>query len=375
MHYRCIFVYVVCCLAATAYSSPTKIDGTEFNYWTSKAWGANLGNWLILERWMNPSFFEEHAPHAKDEWTFCQQASNSSKLLQDHWNHWVTEQDFKLLSDAKANHVRIPVGYWAFLKPNASEPYVSSGQKEQIKRILNYCKKYNMYAILDLHGLPGSQNGKDHSGRTGKIEFYSQHNRERSLEALQAMVNWMNQLDDNLKSRVSAIESANEPHVDSEKELKMLKDYYTRAYKIISSSRYKVPMMFHDGFLGLDRWSDFLPSSANAIIDLHPYYVFPPEQNETKILQSICDAKKSASAFHLPVFFGEWSVASGVDTTDHWLRRMMDTQISAYTSGGVGGTLWSIKNAVNSTTWSFELLQKSNIITNTTFSSHSIAFC
>lgn len=25
-------------------------SGTEWNYWSMKAWGANLGNWLVLER-------------------------------------------------------------------------------------------------------------------------------------------------------------------------------------------------------------------------------------------------------------------------------------------------------------------------------------
>ncbi|OBZ89843.1 putative glucan 1,3-beta-glucosidase A [Choanephora cucurbitarum] len=375
VQYQLILIYIFYFCIIAVHSSPTEASGTDFNSWTTKAWGANLGNWLVLERWMNPSFFEKYAPHAKDEWTFSQQAPNASQLLKDHWDHWITEQDFKQLSIAKANHVRIPVGYWAFLKPNASEPYVSSGQKQQIERILSYCKKYKIYAILDLHGLPGSQNGNDHSGRIGKIEFYSQHNRERSLVALQAMVDWMNGLDNDIKSRISAIESANEPHVGSKEELALLKDYYQKAYKIISTSRYKVPMMFHDGFQGLDAWSGFLSSSANAIIDLHSYYAFPPEKDETNILKSICGIKRSAKAFHLPVFFGEWSLASGVNTTDRWLKKMMDTQISAYKNGGAGGTMWSIKNMIHSPEWSFELLQNSNIITNTTFSSYSTAAC
>lgn len=25
-------------------------SGTAWNYWTMKAWGANLGNWLVLEK-------------------------------------------------------------------------------------------------------------------------------------------------------------------------------------------------------------------------------------------------------------------------------------------------------------------------------------
>ena len=72
-----------------------KRAGTAWNYWTDKAWGANLGNWLILEKWMDSSIFTQHAPGATDEWTFSQQATNPSKVLQAHWDTWVTEKDFK----------------------------------------------------------------------------------------------------------------------------------------------------------------------------------------------------------------------------------------------------------------------------------------
>ncbi|KAI8058972.1 glycoside hydrolase superfamily [Gilbertella persicaria] len=345
-----------------------KRAGTAYNYWTTKAWGVNLGNWLILEKWMNPSFFEQYASKAKDEWTFCQQASDPAKILKQHWDTWVTEDDFKKLAMAKVNHVRIPVGYWAFIKPDSAEPYIFTGQKAQIQRVLGYCKKYDMYAIIDLHGLPGSQNGNDHSGRSGPIGFYSDYNIKRSLQVVQAVVGWMNGLESSLKGRISAIESANEPHADTDAHFKQLKNYYQQAYKIIQSSSFKVPMLFHDAFKGLDAWKDFLTASANAVIDLHPYYAFPPNKNKTSIIEGICNTKSQAKSFHLPVFFGEWSVASGVSNSSEWLKIMMDTQVSVYKNSGVGGTFWSLKNKINSNVWSFEQLLDQDIISNKTFS-------
>lgn len=365
---------------ATICASPIDNDNkniikSPYNYWTTKAWGVNLGNWLILEKWMNPSFFEKHAPNATDEWSFCKDASNPTKALNDHWNSWVTEDDFKRLKEVKVNQVRIPVGYWAFIKPDAGEPYVTTGQKEQLKRILGYCDKYGMYAIIDLHGLPGSQNGEMHSGKTGSIDFYSSHNIERSLKTVQAAVDWMNGLEGKLRDRISAIEAANEPHIGGDKDLKDLKNYYQKAYTIISKSKYKVPMMFHDGFAGLDAWNNFLPSTANAIIDLHPYYSFPPEKNQATILKRICDMKSSVESFHLPVFFGEWSLASGVDNSDTWLKKMMDTQVSLFKESGVGGTFWSLKNKINSSVWSLQQLQDEGIVNNRTFSHHPNSQC
>ncbi len=355
-------------------TDPGSAGGTAYNYWSDKAWGTNLGNWLVLEKWMDSSIFNKYAPNAVDEWTFCQQAANPTQALTEHWNSWITEGDFQGLASVKVNHIRIPVGYWAFIATDAGEPYVTNGQKAQIERILGYCNKYNMYAIIDLHGLPGSQNGEDHSGHSGSINFYTDYNIQRGLNTVQAVVNWMNGLNSVLKSRISSIQSANEPRV-SGNQLDKLKNFYSRAFDIINASSFKVPMMFHDAFQGLASWSNFLPAPANAVIDLHPYYAFPPNSDQSSIINGICGTRSSAQSFHLPVFFGEWSLASGVGDNDNWFRRMMDTQVSVYKNSGAGGTMWALKNKINSKVWSFQQLIADGIINSGTFSSHTNAQC
>jgi glucan 1,3-beta-glucosidase len=366
-------------MAFTSHASPANHDhheGTAYNFWTMKAWGTNLGNWLVLEKWMDSSIFTQHAPNAVDEWTFSQQATNPAQALQNHWDSWVTEDDFKVMASVNVNMIRIPVGYWAFIPTDPNEPYVTTGQKAQIERILGYCVTYNMYAIIDLHGLPGSQNGNDHSGRSGPIEFYTHYNIKRALKTVQAVVDWMNTLDTAKKSRIASIQPGNEPNVDGGK-LNTLKRYYTKAYKIISASPYKVPMMFHDAFQGLDAWSNFLSPPSNAVIDLHPYYAFdsPPKSNTSVIISDICHSRALIQSFHIPVFFGEWSLASGAPTNDAWLKTMMDTQVSVYKNSGAGGTFWSLKNKINSSVWSFEQLIDEGIVDSDTFSLHSNAQC
>jgi len=366
-------VIAIACITMTPNVSAQ--SGTEWNYWSMKAWGANLGNWLVLERWMDHTIFERYAPNAEDEWTFCQHASNPSQALQDHWNSFITEDDFKMLSGVHANHVRIPVGYWAFIQPDAGEPYVSYGQKAQLERILGYCNKYNIHAMIDLHGLPGSQNGEAHSGRIGAIQFFSDYNIQRSVRTVQAIVDWVNGLNSTLKSRIASIQSANEPRVSNSNELNILKGFYQSAFNIINASPYKVPMVFHDGFQGLNAFSGFLLPPANAVIDLHPYHAFPPNYDTNSIISSICGTRSYAQSFHLPVFFGEWSLASGVSDYDWWLRQMMDTQISVFKTGGSGGTFWALKNKINSAVWSFEQLEREGIINAWTFSDHTNAQC
>lgn len=50
------------------------------------------------------------------------------------------------------NHVRLPVGYWAF-EVGAGEPYIS-GQLPYVQRAVGWAQKYGLKVIFDLHGKP-----------------------------------------------------------------------------------------------------------------------------------------------------------------------------------------------------------------------------
>ena len=57
----------------------------------------------------------------------------------------------------RLNHVRIPIGYWAFdVQPG--EPYIT-GQQSYLVQAIAWAQTYNLKVIIDLHGAPGSQNG------------------------------------------------------------------------------------------------------------------------------------------------------------------------------------------------------------------------
>ena len=59
----------------------------------------------------------------------------------------------------RLNHVRIPIGYWAF-NVAPGEPYIS-GQQAYLLQAISWAQTYNLKVIIDLHGAPGSQNGYD----------------------------------------------------------------------------------------------------------------------------------------------------------------------------------------------------------------------
>jgi aryl-phospho-beta-D-glucosidase BglC (GH1 family) len=160
---------------------------------------------------MDQEWFDSHAPGAVDEWTFSQQLGDQAQsVLQDHWNTWITEDDIRIISESGFNHIRIPVGYWAFIDQPSGTPYVSmGGQVDQITRVLQLAANYGLYAILDIHGLPGSQNGEQASGHVGYNNFYQGANQLYGDQTVEAALSYI--AASPFKSIITALAVCNEP--------------------------------------------------------------------------------------------------------------------------------------------------------------------
>jgi glucan 1,3-beta-glucosidase len=92
--------------------------------------------------------------------------NRSRTLAEERMAHqletWVTEQDFKEISELGFNSVRLPVGYWNIIKDpyNMYAPADNTKSLRYIDFAFDMADKYGLTVLLDLHGAPGSQNGK-----------------------------------------------------------------------------------------------------------------------------------------------------------------------------------------------------------------------
>jgi len=148
--------------------------------------GTNLGGWLVLEPWITPTLFYQFlstqerfgdkAPEktAMDQYTFCKALGpeEGNRQLRIHWRNWVTEDDIAEMASHGVNSLRIPVGDWMFVP---YEPYIgcTDGSIEELDRVLELCGKYNIDALIDIHGHIGSQNGFDNSGMSHQVKWTS----------------------------------------------------------------------------------------------------------------------------------------------------------------------------------------------------------
>lgn len=129
--------------------------------------GVNLGNWLVLERWMKPGIF---AASGEADEIWLHRATKSAELealLTRHRDTYITEADFRNIAAHGCNLVRIPVPYFVF-----GDVPGHPGCTEYLDRAFDWAERTGLKILIDLHTVPGSQNGFDNGGLTGVVRWH-----------------------------------------------------------------------------------------------------------------------------------------------------------------------------------------------------------
>jgi len=76
--------------------------------------GVDLGNWLVLEKWMSPELFD--GTSAEDEVHLWRELSETAarERFKVHRDSWVRERDFVYLAANGIELIRIPVPFFIF---------------------------------------------------------------------------------------------------------------------------------------------------------------------------------------------------------------------------------------------------------------------
>ncbi|KIM70272.1 glycoside hydrolase family 5 protein [Scleroderma citrinum Foug A] len=290
-----------------------------FPYGSQKVRGVNLGGWLVLEPWITPSLFDNTGNSGiVDEWTFCQyQNYNTAKnVLQNHWDTWITEDDFVAIADAGLNHVRLPIGYWAF-DVGPGEPYIQ-GQQAYLQKAVQWAGQYGLKLIIDLHGAPGSQNGYDNSGqRTSNPTWFSN---QANIQRTDNIIKTLASMFVGQENVVPAIAPLNEPagYLGNDV-LTAVKQYWLDSYGNIrypygTSQQGNTLELIHDAFQPLSYWSGWEtpPNFQGVAMDTHIYQMFTNSdvaQTQQQHINTACQTQGSLSSFDLWIVVGEWTPA------------------------------------------------------------------
>lgn len=259
----------------------------QWEYGKMPVRGTNVGGWLNLEPFITPSLFNyAAADNVVDEWTLCQKLgpSNCARTLENHYATFITKSDFKAIKDAGLDHVRIPFGYWA-VKVYEGDKFVPQISWRYLLRAIEWCRQYGLRVNLDLHGVPGSQNGWAHSGRQGTINWLNgaegDENGQRSLDIHDQLSKFFSQ--DRYKNVVTFYGLVNEPKMINMDDPSKVIAWNQKAIDLVRKNGIKQTLVFGDGFLALTEWKSTMKGvDDNLMIDTHQYQIFNTGQLKLK---------------------------------------------------------------------------------------------
>ncbi|TDL22953.1 glycoside hydrolase [Rickenella mellea] len=262
--------------------------------WTkNNVYGVNLGGWFVLEPFITPALYQKYqnaTTPAIDEWTLSlAMAADTNpggglQQLEDHYNTFITEDDIAEIAGAGLNWIRVPIPFWAIEKWDG-EPFLDKVCWKYILRLFEWARKYGLRVNLDLHTIPGSQNGYNHSGKQGQVNFMNGPmgiaNAQRALDYIRIITEFISQPQyANIVPMFGIINEALVKMIGKDQ----MTAFYLHAHNMIrgitgTGAGNGPYISIHDGFTGVGQWAGFLAGSDRIILDTHPYFAFNGQAN------------------------------------------------------------------------------------------------
>jgi len=349
--------------------------------------GVNLGNWLSLEKWMQPELFD--GVDGEDELDFFTQLppKEAVRRLREHYETYISEKDFIFMAGAGVNLLRIPIPYYI---------YGEEGRPASIDildRAFGWAEKYGIKILVDLHSVRGGQNGFDNSGACGLCTWHKHPDYvEETLHLLEKLAKRYGH-----RPAFFGICPVNEPAADHIMALNamlfrdrypdrvtqseavpddFLKQFYLDVYRRVK------PLISEDAIIvlsdqfDLSRWEDFMPREEfpGVWLDAHKYLTFSEGmledggvssygdtagqgrsglimENYLKLIREVFLPDILRAARKHPVMVGEWSLVQNMEDIKNaataeearkLYRQLADAHLDAWEQVE-GGIYWSYR--------------------------------
>jgi len=356
--------------------------------------GVNYGNRFIPEKWMwtantgEETFFwegvtaqgkEPGADHTRLSLPDLGADKFAERMPQ--WLDMMTlESDFEKMAQMGVEVVRVPCGYWNWVTYEPGQgPNAPANQSERMKvltalppsvykpyfdKIFAWAKKYGLQILLDLHGVPGSNNGAEHGGICMETPYWHlPGNVEKTLEAVRAMAEYCADKGDTLYG----LEVINEPMNFDHDIHGLLDSYYERA--ILEARAHlaaHIPIIVFEWTFNMHKWpTDRFPESefGKVMWDTHIYTVWKTTYNMEETMDVYWGDMEKLQEFNSRqaggALVGEWSLA-GTEYDETYtpeekadrLRELALWVVWGFMERSNGCLYWNLD--ANYTEWSYE---------------------
>lgn len=301
--------------------------------------GVGLGNWLLPEGYMWKFGGGGDRPRKIEKIvTDLIGKEKAAAFWKAFRQNYITEADIKRIAELGFNSVRPALNSRLFLTEGENPVYVEEGF-QLIDSLVTWCKKYNLYVIIDMHAAPGGQTGANIDDSPNDIpELFIDAKYQDQLVQLWVKIaeRYKNE------SVVAAYDLLNEPLPintgSADKYKHLLEPLYKRITAEIRSVDQK-HMITLEGFNWSNDWSLFTKPFDNNVFYQFHYYCWARPDNLNDIDQFL----EKRDELNAPIWVGEtgekgnaiyWATTQLFEANNigfsFWPWKKMDTQNTPY---------------------------------------------
>jgi endoglucanase len=319
--------------------------------------GVGLGNWLLPEGYMW-KFGEEGDRPRKIEKIVSNLlgTEKAANFWKEFRANYIKEADIQRINELDFNSVRPALNSRLFVTEGENPVFIDEGFV-LLDSLIGWCKKHQLYVIIDMHGAPGGQTGQNIDDSPKDEPELFMHPKNQNL-----LVEFWRKIAEKYKDEptVAAYNLINEPLPERTGAAEKYKHRLVPLYKRLIEAIRKIDnkhMITIEGYNWSNNWSLFSKPLAENIFYQFHYYCWDRPDN----LNNIDYFLKKRDTLNTPVWVGEtgekgntiyWATAQYFETNNigfsFWPWKKMDTQntpysikkpenwdlIAAYTKGG-----------------------------------------
>ena len=299
--------------------------------------GVGLGNWMLPEGYMWRFGGQADRPRTIEKVVSdLIGPDNATRFWSGFCRNYITEADIARIAELGFNSVRPALNARLFLTEGDNAAYVEEGF-QLLDHLVGWCRKHDLYVIIDMHGAPGGQTGQniDDSPNDQPELFMDKRNQDRLVDL------WV-KLASRYKDEptVAAYDLLNEPLPQRTGAADKYKDQLEPLYKRITGAIRAIDprhMITLEGCDWANDWSVFTaPFDHNAFYQFHFYCWERPTK-----LNDISRFLEHRKRLNTPVWVGE---TGEKDNAIYWAT----TQY--FEANNIGWSFWPWKKMETSNT-------------------------
>ncbi len=266
------------------------------------------------------------------------------------YKSYFTEPDAEYIHSLGLNLVRIPINYRLF-EDDMNPGIIKQEAFEYLDRVIELCAKHQIYTIIDMHALPGSQNQHWHSDNPTHVASFWIYKefQDRTIHLWEAIAeHYKNQ------QWVAGYDLINEPADPSGEKLF---PYYKRlrdAIRKIDPNH----ILFLEGDRYATDFSKFTEVWDNAVYTNHDYampgfifggdypgYTHGKYYDKDTLEKDFLEKSEFMFSHHVPLWVGEFGpVYTGNPKKDEMRYQILKDQLAYYNKYKVSWCIWLYKD-------------------------------